>query len=104
MTEEKYGTISTLLLTIAIICMIIGLSPQSRGYTDPETHEKIVEWSLGLDSSPLWEYREEQSVGGSFRFKWTFRYFSWSSVLLVIGVLSFKKWFQRQKKHKKAAG
>lgn len=94
--------LTKLLLTVAIVCIISGLAPQHRAYVGPEPDKVIIEWSLGVNSSPFWEYRKEQSADGSFLFESKLHYFSWSSLLLVIGAISLKEWSRLRRKRKKA--
>ena len=101
MADKPPSRLASLLLTVAIICIISGLAPQSRGYNDHKTGEIMTEWSLGVSASPLWEYNKKQSANGSFRFESELHYFSWSSLLLVIGAISLKKWYQLRRKRKK---
>lgn len=55
MTDKQLSRLTKLLLTVAIVCIISRLAPQNRGYVDPEPNEVIIEWSLGVNSSPFWE-------------------------------------------------
>ncbi len=81
---ETNNRMSGVLLAISIVCLIVGLMPSGKRYTDRATHERVTEWRLGFDFSPLWEYVTRESSAG-FKMDSGFRFASWSWIPVATG-------------------
>ena len=78
------GPVSTALLFVGVICLAIGLMPNGKKYTDSATSERVTEWRIGLEFSPIYEYIERKSDSG-MKFESGLNVLSWSLVPILIG-------------------
>ena len=83
------------MLTLAVICLGAALFPQWDEWTDPATGERVSERRLGIWSSPAHRSERRESPQGGFTWRAGVNWLSWSSLLVVVGVVSFEAFRQR---------
>jgi hypothetical protein len=83
------------LLAVAGCCLGVGLCPQWDEWTDPATGERVSDRRLGIWSSPAHRSERREPPQGGFTWRGGVNWFSWSSMLVVAGVVSFEAFRQR---------
>src|SRR5438876_640048 len=82
--------VSWLLIGLAIGCFVIGGFPQWSDWVDPANGDKVSEWRLGFWSSPVYQYVYRDRAQGGFNKHFGLDWFSWSSLIIVIGICSLE--------------
>ncbi|MCP4786646.1 MAG: hypothetical protein GY903_02935 [Fuerstiella sp.] len=76
--------VSTVLLFVGVIGLAIGLMPNGKKYTDSATSERVTQWRIGPEFSPIYEYTKRETDGG-MKFESGLNILSWSLVPILIG-------------------
>lgn len=82
--------VSWCLLVVAIGCFAVGLFPGRSERADPASGDRVSDWSLGLRFSPVWEYVRREKPDGGFDMRSGINVLSWSSLMILAGVVAFK--------------
>lgn len=83
------------LLAVAVSCLGVALFPHWDEWVDPATGDRVTERRLGLWASPLHQSERHEPPQGGFTWRGGVNWLSWSSLLVVAGVVSFKVFRQR---------
>ena len=87
MSQKK--AIPNCLLALAIFCFVLSFLPYGGSHIDPNTGDKITEWSVGLPFSPLWKYLRRDTATG-MQVEMGIRFLSWSWLPVFAGSLCLK--------------
>ena len=82
MSQQK--AILNRMLAMAIFCFVVSFLPYGGSHIDPNTGEKVTEWSVGLPFSPLWEYVRRDTASG-MKVEMGIRFLSWSWLPFLAG-------------------
>jgi hypothetical protein len=80
---------------VALVCLALALSPQWDEQITPATGQRVSEMRLGLWSSPAYHAVRRESPDG-FSWRGGINWFSWSSLLVVVGIACLEACRQRQ--------
>lgn len=84
------------LLAAAVGCLGVGLFPRWDEWADPATGDRVSERRLGLWSSPAHQTVRREHPDGGFAWRAGVNWLSWSSLLVVAGVVCFEVFRQRR--------
>src|SRR5688572_13081317 len=88
--------VSWCLLLVAVGCLGVALFPQWDEWVDPATGDRVSERRLGLWFSPVHQTERRDTAQGGFTWRAGVNWLSWSSLLVVVGVVCFEVFRQRR--------
>jgi hypothetical protein len=83
------------LLAAALGCLGVAVFPQWDEWVDPATGDRVSEQRLGLWFSPVHQTIRREPPEGGFNWRGGVNWLSWSSLLVVVGVVCFEAFRQR---------
>jgi hypothetical protein len=89
--------ISWLLLAVALTCLVVGVFPQWSEWVDPLNGDRVSERRLGLWFSPVHQSVRREHPQGGFTWEAGPNWVSWSSLLLVAGLVGFEMFRGRRR-------
>jgi hypothetical protein len=69
--------------------LAVALFPQRNEWVDPATGDRVIEHRMGLWFSPVHRSVRREHPQGGFTWRAGINWFSWSSLLVVVGVVCF---------------